>query len=156
MAKRPDLLWETNGIIYRSGKIYVPNDKHVRDKILRDHHNSPDVGHPGTHRMHELLKRTHWWPMIKMDVRRYVKGCSECQKNKVIRQPGHIPLSPNPIPEGPWQEISIDMIGPLPNSNGYDAILVIVNRFSKMIHLIPTSTSLTSAELAEIYKKEVW
>jgi transposase InsO family protein len=48
------------------------------------------------------------------------------------------------------------MIGPLPKSDDYNSILVIVNRFSKMIHLIPSTTSLSSAELAEIYKKEVW
>jgi transposase InsO family protein len=48
------------------------------------------------------------------------------------------------------------MIGPLPKSDDYDSILVIVDRFSKMIHLIPTTTSLSSAKLAEIYKKEVW
>jgi hypothetical protein len=73
-----------------------------------------------------------------------------------LRTVTHISLSPLPIPKQPWQEISIDMIGPLPKSDNYDSILVIVNRFSKMIHLVPTMTSLSSTELAEIYKKEVW
>jgi hypothetical protein len=104
--------------------------------------------------MLELIKRTYWWPTIKTDVTAYVKGCLECQKNKIICQPGHISLSPLPVPEQPWQEISIDMIGPLPKSDNHDSILVIVDRFSKMIHLIPTTTSLSSTELAEIYKKE--
>jgi hypothetical protein len=156
MTKRPDLTWEKDNIIYRRNRVYVSKNKEIRDEILQDHHNSPDVGHPGIHRMLELLKRTYWWPTIKTDVTAYVKGCSECQKNKIIRQPGHVSLSPLPIPEQPWQEISINMIGPLPKSDDYDSILVIVNRFSKMIHLIPTTTSLSSAELAEIYKKEVW
>jgi hypothetical protein len=48
------------------------------------------------------------------------------------------------------------MIGPLPKSEDQDAIIVIVDRFSKMIHLIPTTTSLLSLGLAEIYKKEIW
>jgi hypothetical protein len=106
--------------------------------------------------MLKLLKETDWWPMIKTDTKNDVKGCSECQKNKIIHQPGHVSLSPLPIPKQPWQEISIDMIGPLPKSDNYDLILVIVDRFSKMIHLIPTKTSLSSSKLAEIYKKEVW
>jgi hypothetical protein len=80
----------------------------------------------------------------------------QCQKNKSIRKPEHIPLNPLPIPENPWQEISIDMIGPLLKSKDQDAIIVIVDRFSKMIHLIPTTTSLSSLGLAEIYKKEIW
>jgi transposase InsO family protein len=48
------------------------------------------------------------------------------------------------------------MISPLPKSEDQDAIIVIVDRFSKMIHLIPATTSLSSLRLAEIYKKEIW
>src|SRR5258708_21791468 len=138
------------------GRIYVPDDKTLRDEILHDHHYPPDIGHPGQHQMLELVKRTFWWPTIKTDISKYIKGCQECQKNKIIHQSQKTPLHPLPIPTGPWQEISIDMIGPLPKSNNADAILVIVDRFSKMIHLIPTSTSLMSKELAKVYKKEVW
>jgi hypothetical protein len=153
MIKQPKVVWEKDNVIYRNNKIYVPKNKEIRDDILHDHHDSPDVGHPGIHCMLELIKRTYWWPMIKTDIQNYVKGCSACQKNKIIRQPGHISLSPLPIPKQPWQEISIDMIGPLPKSDEYNSILVIVDRFSKMIHLIPTTTSLSSTGLAKIYKK---
>jgi len=38
--------WEENGIVYRDGKIYVPKNRQIRDKILSDNHNPPDVGHP--------------------------------------------------------------------------------------------------------------
>ena len=37
------------------------------------------------------------------------------------------------IPEGPWKEISINIIGPLPKSNEKDVIVVIVDQFTKMI-----------------------
>ena len=60
------------------------------------------------------------------------------------------------IPEGPWQDISIDMIGPLPKSNEMDAILVIVDRFTKMIRLKATMTNLSSEGVAKIYKDEIW
>jgi hypothetical protein len=156
MKKFPDKIWENDGIIYRQGRIYIPNSQEIRDLILHDHHYSPDAGHPGTYRMLESLKRTFWWPTIKTDVRRYVKGCDMCQKNKAIRRPDHITLNPLPIPDKPWTEISIDMIGPLPKSQEKDAIIVIVDRFSKMIHLIPTTTSLSSSDLAEMYKQEIW
>ena len=60
------------------------------------------------------------------------------------------------IPEGPWQDISINMIGPLPRSNEMDAILVIVDRFTKMIRLKATTTSLSSEGVAKIYRDEIW
>jgi hypothetical protein len=69
MEKQPKKLWETDGVIYRSGRIYIPNSQEIRDRILQDHHYLPDVGHPGTHRMLELMKRTFWWPTIKTDVK---------------------------------------------------------------------------------------
>ena len=59
------------------------------------------------------------------------------------------------IPEGPWQDISIDMIGPLPRSNKMDAILVIVDRFTKMIRLKAT-TSLSSEGVVQIYRDKIW
>jgi len=65
-------------------------------------------------------------------------------------------LHPLEIPEGPWQDISIDMIGPLPRSNEMDAILVIVDRFTKMIRLKVTTTNISSEGVAKIYRDEIW
>ena len=59
------------------------------------------------------------------------------------------------IPKGPWQDISIDMIGPLLRSNGMDTIVVIVDRFTKMIRLMAATTSISSEGIAKIYRDEV-
>ena len=60
------------------------------------------------------------------------------------------------IPKEPWQEISIDMIGPLPNSTGMDTILVIVDRFMKMIRLKATMMNISSEGIAKIYRDKIW
>ena len=65
-------------------------------------------------------------------------------------------LHPLDIPQRPWQEISIDVIGPLPKSNGMDAIMVIVDRFTKMIRLKATMTNISSEGIAKIYQDEIW
>jgi len=59
------------------------------------------------------------------------------------------------ISQEPWQEISIDIIGPLPKSNGKDAILVIIDQFTKMTRLKATMKSVSSEEIAKIYKDEI-
>jgi len=92
-----------------------------------------DIGHPGQQRMLELVKRNYWWPGIKEDIKKYVQGYIKCQQNKVQHQKKPGELHPLKIPQGLWQEISINIIGPLPESNRNDAIVVIVNRFTKMI-----------------------
>ena len=60
------------------------------------------------------------------------------------------------IPEGLWQEISIDIIGPLPKSNEKDAIIVIVNQFTKMVQLKTTIMNILSEKIAKIYCNEIW
>jgi len=66
------------------------------------------------------------------------------------------PLHPLSMPKTPWEEISIDIIGPLPRSEDKDAILVVVDQFSKMIRLVPTTTSISSSEVARIYRDDIW
>jgi len=106
--------------------------------------------------MLELLKRTYWWPGLKEDVKKYVQGYLKCQQNKVQHQQKVGKLHPLEIPKGPWQKISIDMIGPLPNSNGIDAILVIVDQFTKMIRLKAITMNISLEGIAKIYRDEIW
>jgi len=156
LGKNDGLAWEEDGVAYMEGRIYVPNNKELIEEILKRYHDPADIGHPGQHRMLELLKRIYWWPGLKEDVKRYVQGCFKCQQNKVQHQKKAGELYPLEIPQGPWQEISIDIIGPLPKSNGMDAIVVIVDRFMKMIHLKATMTNVSSEGIAKIYRDDIW
>jgi hypothetical protein len=60
------------------------------------------------------------------------------------------------VPDGPWEDISADLIGPLLESKGHNAILAIIDRFSKMICLIPTTTEIMALQLAELYRDNIW
>ena len=68
LEKKDRQSWEENGIVYIDGKIYVPRNRQLRVEILSDNHNPPDVGHPGQHRIMELIKRNYWWPGIHNDI----------------------------------------------------------------------------------------
>ena len=114
-------------------RIYVPNNKDLWEQILVEHHEPAALGHPGQKKMLELIKRTYWWPWMKLDVENFVQGCQSCQRNNIIHQKRATPLHLLDAPEGPWQEITVNMIGPLPQSKNNDAILVVVDRLTKMI-----------------------
>ena len=86
-----------------------------------------DVSHLGQQRIIELVKRNYWWPGPKENIKKYVQCCIKCQQNKVQHQQKPRELYLLEIPQGPWQEISIDIIRPLPRSNEMDAIVVIVD-----------------------------
>ena len=118
---------------------------------MKENHDLVDIEHPGQHRMLELLKRTYWWPGLKEDIKRYIQECIKCQQNKVQHKKKAGELYPLEIPQGLWQEISIDIIGSLPKSNGMDAIVIIVNQFTKMICLKVTTMNISLEGIAKIY-----
>jgi len=156
LKKEDSLTWEEDEVMYIEGRIYVPNNKKIKEEILKESHNLVDVEHPGQHRMLELLKRTYWWPGLKKDVKKYVQGCFKYQQNKVQHQRKAGELHPLEIPKGPWQEISIDIIGPLPKLNRMDAIVVIVDQFTKMIRLKATTINISLEGIAKIYRDDIW
>ena len=63
---------------------------------------------------------------------------------------------PNTIPEKPWSHISADFITKLPLAQGYDAILVICDHFSKMAHFIATTEKMSAEGLARLFRDHVW
>jgi len=156
IKKEDGLTWEEDGVVYMEGRVYIPNNKDLKEEILREHHDPADVGHLGQHRMQELIKRVNWWPGLKEDVKKYIQECVKCQQNKVQHQRKAGELHPLEIPEGLWQDISIDMIGPLPSSNGMDAIVVIMDRFTKMIRLKATTTNISLEGIVKVYRDEIW
>ena len=83
LKKEDGLTWEEDGVVYMEGKIYILNNKKIKEEILKENHNSVNVGHLGQHRMLELIKRTYWWPELKEDVKKYIQECFKCQQNKV-------------------------------------------------------------------------
>jgi len=83
LKKEDGLTWEEDRVVYMEGRVYIPNNRKIKEEILKENHNLADVGHPGQHRMLELIKRTYWWPGLKEDIKKHVQGCFKCQQNKV-------------------------------------------------------------------------
>ena len=73
LEKQDRLTWEEDGVVYMEGRIYVPNNKKIREEILKENHDLVNMGHLGQHRMLELLKRTYLWPELKEDIKKYIQ-----------------------------------------------------------------------------------
>ena len=134
--------------------VFVPDT--ARAAVLKESHDSPLAGHPGSTKTVELVRRDFWWPTLFSDVRAYVRGCNRCQRTRPVRTTRAKVLHPNEVPEAPWQIVTVDLIGELPESNGFNAICVLVDRFTKQIHAVPTTTKLTAEGMARIYRDHVF
>ena len=89
----------------------------------------------------------------------YVKGCSICQQMKPDRNPTRPPLQPIGTTKDatPFSQCSVDFITDLPPTEGYDAIMVIVDHgLSKAISLTPCTKTIDSTTTAQIFHEKIY
>jgi len=148
--------WEVeDGIIMKEERIYMPEGD-LRREIIQLHHDTLVGGHRGRWKTTELIGRNYWWPGITEEVGRYVNGYNACQRYKNQSKAPAGKLMPNIIPEKPWSHILADFITKLPLAQGYDAILVVCNCFSKIVHFIATMEKTSAEGLAKLFWDHVW
>ena len=61
-----------------------------------------------------------------------------------------------PTGERPFEEIAMDFVGELTESEGFNAILVVTDRFTKVQHYLPVKTTWTAADVANAYINKIW
>jgi hypothetical protein len=148
-------LGEDGLLRYDQTRLCIPRGP-LRAQILYDHHDTPMAGHQGIERTYAAVHKLFYWPRMNNDVRNYVKSCDSCQRIKASQQVPAGLLQPLPIPKQPWDQVSMDFITQLPPTKaGWDAIVVFVDTFSKMIHLVPTKTTATAPETALLFFNNV-
>jgi len=114
------------------------------------------AGHWGKHQTQELISRNFTWNCWAESVANYVAGCVKCQKSKADRHSRQTKLMPMPTGERPFEEIAIGFVGELPKSGGFNAIIVLTGRFTKVQHYIPAKTTWTAANVADAYINDIW
>jgi hypothetical protein len=150
-------LCEVGGFWYQGkDKLVVPNAGSLRNDLLFEAHDAPYSGHLGADKTYHTLHRQYWWPGMKADVQKYVTECESCQRNKSKNMaPGGL-LQPLDIPEAPWRTITMDLITDLPTTpSGYDSIVVLVDKLTKMTHFAPCTKTIGAAAFAQLYAQHV-
>ena len=103
-------------------------------------HQSPTGGHMGIQKTLHRLQDNFTWASIKEDTRNFIASCMTCQHTKYDnRRPAGL-LCPLPVPMRLWEDLSMDFITGLPAYRGNTCTFVVVDRFSKGLHLgmLPT------------------
>jgi hypothetical protein len=100
--KSPDFLENDEGVLWYKGRICLSNVNELKDKILREAHESTYSIHLGGNNMYYDLKATYWWYGMKRDVAEYVALCDTCQRVKAEHQRPAELLQPLQGPEWKW------------------------------------------------------
>ena len=154
----PDSRWSINSeeLLCQDDLVYVPDIDDLRLRVLQQHHDHPLAGHFGQNKTYALIRRKFTWPGLRTLVTKYCKSCTTCGRAKTPRHRPYGTLQQLPVPEKPWNSISMDFIEHLPPSAGFTAILVVVDRFTKQSLFIPTYDTITSVQLAELFVLHVF
>lgn len=143
------------GVLFYQDRLVIPPNSSSIPLLLEEFHCTPSGGHSGFLRTYRKLADNIYWVGMQKTVRDFVRACDVCQRQKYASTtPGGL-LQPLPIPNGVWEDLSLDFITGLPKSKGYEAILVVVDRLSKYSHFILLKHPYTAISIAEIFAREI-
>jgi hypothetical protein len=130
-----------------------------RLSIMQEMHDQFVFDHSEVNRTIKLLRRNHRWSKMIKDVKQYVRNCHTCRKIKAIRNKYHELLNSLSILDRSWTDITFDFVTKLSESREYNAILMMINRLSKMHHYISCiidENGTTAKETTKLFIQHVW
>jgi hypothetical protein len=125
---------EEKGLVYKNTAehklLWVPGK--LRNYVMHAYHDPPAMGHKGVDKMYGAMKFDVHWTNAERDVRDFIKNCDICQRYKNYKH--QTPVQNMPIPLNCFEEVSMDVVGPVPYSkSGQRYILAIQDRLSRWL-----------------------
>jgi transposase InsO family protein len=145
-------------LLYISPGAILPNSEiPLQQQVIHECHDALYAGHYGSAKTLLRVQSQFHWNDIHRDVALYCNTCLSCRRNKPPNRKPHGLLQPHDVPFRQWETISVDFITHLPKTvDGYDAIMVVVDKFSKRAHFIPTTADCKANGTAQLFFDTVW
>lgn len=143
------------GVLYYKGRLVIPKASKLLPTIIAKFHASPMGGHSGETKTYQCLAAELFWVRMCKDILKFVQECTICQQNKYLATTPVGLLQPIPLSAQVWDEVTMDFIEGLPCSEGWDTILVVVDRLSKYAHFIGLKHPFREISVAGVFIKEV-
>ena len=132
-------------LILRGTRLVIP--QRMRATVLALAHE----GHLGVVGTKCNLRTKVWWPGMDKAAERHCRSCHGCQL--VARPDPPEPLKPTPLPDAPWQDLAVDLMGPLPSGHSVLVVVDYYNRFYEVAVMQSTTTARVIDCLEEIFSR---
>ena len=99
-------------------------------------HSLHGLAHPGVRASKKLILDRFVWPSITKDIVAWTRSCISCQRSKVSRHTKSA-LQTFSLPAARFDHVHIDLVGPLPPSNGYHYLLTCIDKYTRWPEAIP-------------------
>ena len=136
--------------VYKNGAIVIPIGP-MRLSLLEHFHDRPDHGHQGVKKTFEMMIRSVYWTTMYHNLTTFIKSCPECQRTKPKVNYGL--LKPLAIPDSRFESINIDFAEFPSSIDGFNSCLIIKDRFTKYVEMIPTIKSIDALGTATLLYK---
>jgi hypothetical protein len=122
-------------ILFFKEKLWMSESDQLKLNIIREIHDQSVSGHSGIRRICKYLHKWYYWSQVKQSVERYIRNCHICRRFKTTRDKYSDLLNLLFISDRSWTNIIIDFVTELSESKDFNAILMIVDRLTKMHHV---------------------
>lgn len=146
---------QRDGLLYYKQKLLISAHSNLKQKLLHEFHATPIAGHAGIERTFLRLGANFFWHGMRADVKQFVATCTVCQTVKHSTAAPYGLLQPLEIPDRIWEDLTMDFIVGLPNSNGVTNILVVIDRFTKYAHFGALPLQYSATKVADLFSNMV-
>jgi hypothetical protein len=122
----------------------------LRQALTHGKHDDLVAGHPGFNKAYERLRQGASWPEMYSELKAYVRSRESCQRNKTSNQNLASLLKPLEIPTKRLEQVIMNFTTTMPvKKENHDAVMVIVDKRTKLVVFIPTRTDIDTVETAK-------
>ena len=151
-AEQGTELWALEkGLLKHQDRLVVAEENNLRTRLIKEAHAQVSTAHLGKNKTRKLIGDRYYWPGMTSDIDRYVRNCHDCRRATIPRDKTLGLLKLLPILERPWQHISMDFHELPMDRNGYNAVMLLVDRFGKRPISILCNKNIDAKGAARLY-----